>query len=155
MFYEDFGVRMHSIVLACKRATIDKKPELCQAFVDGMMEGLRYAYLNPEKAIDLHVESLKEFQGGSPATREVLMYGQEVGTSLGFVPAFKTNGLGFMDPDLVGVTRQSVETYMDIKTVPPVDKLYTNQFVGSVKLSDAEWTAVEQRVRGTLPAMKG
>ena len=154
MFYEDFGVRMHSIVLACKRATIEKKPELCQGFVDGMMEGLRYAYLNPEKAIDLHVESLKEFQGGSPATREVLMYGQEVGTSLGFVPAFKNNGLGFMDPDLVGVTRQSVETYMDIKTVPPVDKLYTNRFAGTVKLTEAEWTAVEQRVRNSLPSMK-
>lgn len=155
MFYEDFGVRMHSVVIACKRATIEKKPELCQALVEGAMEGLRYAYLNPVKAIDLHVESLKEFQGGAPATRDVLMYGQEVGTSLGFVPAFKTHGLGYMDPELVGVTRQSVETYMDIKNIPPVDQLFTNRFVGSVKLSEAEWSTVEQRVRTTLPAMKG
>jgi NitT/TauT family transport system substrate-binding protein len=155
LFYEDFGVRMHSVVIACKRATIDKKPELCKSFVEGAMEGLRYAYLNPEKAIDLHVDSLKEFQGGSPATREVLMYGQEVGTSLGFTPTFKTSGLGFIDPDLVAVTRQSVETYMDIKTVPPADKLYTNQFAGSVKLNDAEWAEVEQRVRKSLPSMKG
>jgi hypothetical protein len=42
------------------------------------------------------VESLKEFQGGAPATREVLFYGQEVGTSLGFVPSFKEHGLGTM-----------------------------------------------------------
>jgi NitT/TauT family transport system substrate-binding protein len=155
MFYEDYGVRMHSVVIACKRATMEKRPEVCQALVEGAMEGLRYAYLNPEKAIDLHVEGLKEFQGGSPATRDVLMYGQEVGTSLGFVQSFKAHGLGYMDPDLVGVTRQSVETYMEIKSVPRVEQLFTNRFVGSVKLTDAEWAEVEERVRTTLPALKG
>src|SRR6516164_2627448 len=71
MFYEDYGVKMCSVVAACKRATVEKKPEICKAFVDGLLEGLKFAYLNPEKAIELHVESLKEFQGGAPATREV------------------------------------------------------------------------------------
>jgi len=31
-------------------------------------------------------ERLKDFQGGSPATREVLTLGQEIATSLNFVP---------------------------------------------------------------------
>lgn len=155
MFYEDYGVKMYSVVLTCKRATLENKPELCKGVVESLMEGLKYAYLNPEKAIDLHVESLKEFQGGSPATREVLMFGQEIGTSLGFVPSFKSGGLGFMDPDLVAATRESVETYMDIKTIPPVAKLFSNQFIGSVKLTDAEWSQVEQRVRSSLPSVRG
>jgi NitT/TauT family transport system substrate-binding protein len=155
MFYEDYGVKMYSIVLACKKATLQNKSELCKGIVEALMEGLKYVYLNPEKAIDLHVESLKEFQGGSPGTREVLTYGQEIGTSLGFVPSFKANGLGFMDPELVAATRESVESYMDIKPLPPVAKLFTNQFVGSVKLTDAEWAQVEQRVRSTLPTMRG
>jgi NitT/TauT family transport system substrate-binding protein len=155
MFYEDYGVKMYSIVLACKRATLQNKPDICKGVVEGLMEGLKFAYLNPEKAIDLHVESLKEFQGGSPGTREVLTYGQEIGTSLGFVPSFKANGLGFMDPDLVAATRESVETYMDIKPVPPIAQLFTNQFVGSVKLTEAEWAQVEKRVRSTLPTMRG
>jgi len=103
----------------------------------------------------LHIESLKEFQGGSPATREVLTFGQEIGTSLGFVPSFKNNGLGYIDPQLVADTRESVETYMDIKPLPPTPQLFTNQFVGSVKLTDAEWSLVESRVRSTLPAVRG
>jgi NitT/TauT family transport system substrate-binding protein len=155
MFYEDYGVKMFSNVIACKRSTIEKKPELCQAFVEGAMEGLKFAYLNPEKAIDLHIESLKEFQGGAPGTREVLLYGQEVGTSLGFVPAFKEHGLGYIDANLAEVTRQSVETYMNIKNIPPAKDLFTDKFVGSVKLTNAEWSMVEQRVQKTLPAMKG
>jgi NitT/TauT family transport system substrate-binding protein len=154
MFYEDYGVKTYSVVLACKRATLDKA-ELCAGVAAGLMEGLKFAYLNPEKAIELHIESLKEFQGGSPATREVLAYGQEVGTSLGLVPSFKSHGLGFIDPELVAETRQSVITYMDIKTVPPADRLFTNRFVGNVTLSDAEWHAVEQRVRASLPSLRG
>jgi NitT/TauT family transport system substrate-binding protein len=155
MFYEDYGVKMLSNCIACKRSTIENKPEVCQAFVEGAMEGLKYAYLNPDKAIDIHVEMLTEFQGGSPATRDVLLYGEEVGTSLGFVPSFHEHGLGYIDPQLAEVTRQSVETYMNIKDIPLAKDLYTNQFVGSVKLSDAEWSSVEQRVRKTLPSMRG
>jgi NitT/TauT family transport system substrate-binding protein len=155
MFYDDYGVKMFSVVLACKRVTVERRPEVCQALVEGLMEGLKYVYLNPEKALDLHIESLKEFQGGSPATREVLLFGQEIGTSLGFVPSFKSHGLGYMDPDLVAVARQSVETYMEMKNLPPAAELFSNRFVGSVKLTDAEWSQTEQRVRSTLPSMKG
>jgi len=77
------------------------------------------------------------------------------GTSLGFVPAFKERGLGYIDPKLAEVTRQSVETYMGIKNIPPVDQLYTNQFVGSVRLTPAEWATVEQRIPKELPSMRG
>src|SRR5262249_4032678 len=63
MLYEDYGVKMFSNVVACKRSTIEKKPELCEAFIGGLMEGLKYVYLNPEKSVALHLESVKEFQG--------------------------------------------------------------------------------------------
>ncbi len=85
----------------------------------------------------------------------MLFYGQEVGTSLGFVPAFKEHGLGYLDPQLAEETRHSVETYMGIKNIPPATQLYTNKFVGSVKLTPAEWTAVEARVKNELPSTVG
>jgi NitT/TauT family transport system substrate-binding protein len=156
MFYEDYGVKMCSVVAACKRETIEKRPDVCKAFVEGMQDALKFVYLNPEKSIDLHIESLKEFQGGAPATREVLFYGQEVGTSLAFVPSFKEHGIGYLDPDLAKATRESVITYMGIKEVPPVEKLYTNKFINpSINLTAAEWTAVETRVKKELPSMRG
>jgi NitT/TauT family transport system substrate-binding protein len=155
MFYEDHGVKMCSVVAACKRSTIEKRPDVCKAFVEGLLEGLNFVYLNPERAIELHIESLKEFQGGAPATRDVLFYGQEIGTSLGFVPAFKEHGLGYIDPSLAEVTRKSVETYMGIEKIPPADQLYTNQFVGQAKLTPEQWAAVEQRVPKELPSLRG
>jgi NitT/TauT family transport system substrate-binding protein len=87
ILYEDYGVKMFSIVLAAKRSTVEQKPELCQAFIDGLLEGVKYTYLNPDKSVDLHIDSLKEFQGGNPADRKTLEFGQAVGTALGLVPS--------------------------------------------------------------------
>jgi NitT/TauT family transport system substrate-binding protein len=151
ILYEDYGVKMLSNVVACKRGTIEKRAELCQSFVEGLMDGLKYVYLNPEKAVQLHLESVKEFQGGSVANQKVIEYGQAVSTALGMVPAFKDKGLGYMEPALVEQTARTVETYMGIKNLPKVDTMFTNKFVGAAKLTDAEWKAVEERSRKYLP----
>ena len=145
IFYEDYGVKSFSIGVTCKRTTIEKRPEVCQGFVDGLLEGLKYVYLNPEKSVELHMKSVKELQGGSPLNQKVIEYGQAVGTALGAVESFKRNGLGYMDPALIATTVNTVKTYMDAKNVPELDKLYTNQFVGRVKLTEAEWQPVEIR----------
>ena len=145
IFYEDYGVKSFSIGVTCKRATIEKRPEVCQGFLDGLFEGLKYVYLNPEKSVELHMKSVKELQGGSPLNQKVIEYGQGVGTALGAVESFKRNGLGYMDPALIATTVNTVKTYMGVQNVPELDKLYTNQFVGRVKLTEAEWQPVEIR----------
>ena len=51
--------------------------------------------------------------------------------------------------------RTSPATVAFRSLLPPVDKLYTNQFVGNVKLTDAEWNAVEARSAKYLPKKPG
>jgi NitT/TauT family transport system substrate-binding protein len=154
ILYDDYGVKCYSNVIACKRSTIEKRPELCQAFVEGLMEGLKYVYLNPDHAAQLHIESVREFQGGSPANQKVIEYGQAVSTALGMVDSFRTHGLGYMDPELVAATAKTVQTYMDVKNLPPVQSLYTNKFVGAAKLTDAEWNTVYERSKKYIPLQK-
>jgi NitT/TauT family transport system substrate-binding protein len=151
ILYEDYGIKMLSNVVACKRGTIEKRPELCQGFVEGLMDGLKYVYLNPEKSVQLHLESVKEFQGGSIANQKVIEYGQAVSTALGTVPAFKKDGLGYMEPALVEQTARTVETYMGVKNLPKTDTMFTNKFVGSARLTDAEWKSVDERSAKYLP----
>lgn len=153
ILYEEYGLKSFSNCFACKRSTIERKPELCEAFIEGAMEGLKYVYLNPEKSVDLHIESVKEFQGGNPANRDVIKYGQLVSTALGLDPAVQQqHGLGYMDPALVEATRATVETYMGARGTAPSDQLFTNKFAGSVKLSPAEWTEVSARTKNYMPA---
>jgi NitT/TauT family transport system substrate-binding protein len=151
ILYDDYGIKTFSNVVACKRATIEKRPEICKAFVEGLMEGLRFVYLNPEKSVELHMESVKEFQGGSPANQKVIEFGQAVSTALGGVPPVKQHGLGYMDPASVTETAKTVQTFMGVSTLPPVERLYTNQFVGSVNLTEAEWAEVDARSQKYLP----
>jgi NitT/TauT family transport system substrate-binding protein len=151
ILYEDYGVKMYSSVTACKKETLEKKPELCQAFVEGLMDGLKYVYLNPEKSVEIHIAAVKEFQGGSVANQKVIEYGQAVSTALGMVPGFRDKGLGYMEPELMATTANTVKTYMGAKDLPGLDKLYTNKFIGNVKLTGAEWKMVEERSAKYLP----
>jgi NitT/TauT family transport system substrate-binding protein len=151
ILYQDYGVKMMSLVAACKRSTIEKKPDICKAFVEGLLEGLKYVYLNPEKSVKIHMDSVKEFKGASAINEKVIEYGQDVSTALGMVPAFKDKGLGYMDPALVEQTAESVKHYMGVKSMPKTDALYTNQFVAGAKLTDAEWKTVEERSKKFLP----
>jgi NitT/TauT family transport system substrate-binding protein len=150
ILYEDYGVKMFSLVAACKHSTVEKKPELCEAFMGGLMEGLKYVYLNPEDSVKTHLNMVKEFKGAI-TNQKVIEYGAAIGTALGMVPSFRDSGLGYMDPELMKITANSVTTYMGVKTLPAVEKLYTNKFVGSAKLTAAEWSAVEARSQKYLP----
>jgi NitT/TauT family transport system substrate-binding protein len=150
ILYVDYGVKMLSHCLACKHATIEKRPEICRNFVEGLMEGLKYVYLNPAKSVAVHLESVKEFKGGSVTNEKMIEYGQACGTALGMVPAFKQHGLGFMEPSLVEQTAQSVITYMGVKTLPKTASMFTNTFVGAARLTDSEWKSVEERSKKYL-----
>jgi NitT/TauT family transport system substrate-binding protein len=151
ILYEDYGIKVFSNLLVARAATVQQKPELCKAFVEGLMDGLKYVYLNPERSVELHLESVKEFQGGSAINRKVIEYGQAVSTALGLVPSVKANGLGYMDPALIKATADTVQTYMGVSSLPPVESLFTNKFVGSVKVDDAEWAALETRLEKFVP----
>jgi NitT/TauT family transport system substrate-binding protein len=150
MLYFDYGIKTFGLAVACKRATIERRPEICRNFVEGLMEGLRYVYLNPEKSIAVHLESVNEFKGGSVTSEKVIGYGQACGTALGMAPAFKQHGLGYMEPGLIEQTAQSVVTYMGMTTVPSIESMFTNRFAGTVTLTDAEWTSTEERSRKYL-----
>jgi NitT/TauT family transport system substrate-binding protein len=151
MLYSDYGIRALSNGVACKRATIEKRPEICRNFVEGLMEGLRYVYLNPEKSVALHLDNVKEFKGGSVTNEKVIEYGQAVSTALGMVPAVRQHGLGYMEPSLVEQTARSVVTYMGATALPDTASMFTNKFVGAVRLTDSEWKSTEERSRKYLP----
>src|SRR5215467_12939284 len=67
------------------------------------------------------------------------------------VPAVRQHGLGYMDPDLVATTAKTVQTYMGVTNAPSTQTLFTNKFVGTVKLTEAEWAEVEKRSEKYLP----
>ena len=52
---------------------------------------------------------------------------------------------------LVEQTARTVETYMGVKNLPKTDTMFTNKFVGSARLTDAEWKIIDERSAKYLP----
>jgi NitT/TauT family transport system substrate-binding protein len=151
MLYEDYGVKMFSLVFATRSKIVREQPDLCSRFMDGVMEGLAYTYLHPSESVDIHLGMVKEFQGSS-TNRDVVRHGQGVMTAMGLVADVEKNGLGFMDPEMVKRTRETVIGYMGAKDVPAAEQLYTNAFAGRLKLTPAQWAGVRESVKRYLPA---
>jgi NitT/TauT family transport system substrate-binding protein len=151
MLYEDYGVKMLSLVFATRSKIVREQPDLCGRFMDGVMEGLAYTYLHPNESIDIHLQMVREFQGSS-TNRDVVRHGQGVMTAMGLVPEVEKNGMGFMDPEMVKRTRETVITYMGAKDVPAADQLYTNAHTGRIKLAPAQWATVRESVKRYVPA---
>jgi hypothetical protein len=93
---------------------------------------------------------VKEYKG-SPTNRDVVKHGQGIMTAMGIVPEVERNGLGWMEPDMVKRTRETVMTYMGAADAPPAEQLFTNAFVGKVKLTPADWARVKESVKRYLP----
>lgn len=151
MLYADHGVAIYGLTMATRPQVVREQPELCAKVVDGAMEAMAWTYFHPEQAADIHLEMVKEFQG-SPTNRDVILHGQGVRTAMALVPEFQAQGLGAFDPAMVARTRDTVMTYMGAKDVPAADRLYTNAFAGTVKLTADEWARVRESVKRYIPA---
>jgi NitT/TauT family transport system substrate-binding protein len=150
MLYEHHGLPMYSLVFATRGKVVKEQPDLCARFMEGMLEGLAYTYLNPEKSTDIHLDMVKEFKG-SPTNRDVIKHGVGVMTAMGLVPEAEKHGLGYMDLDMVNRTRQTVIDYMGATDVPPADQMFTNAFVGKVTLTPAQWAATREGAKRYVP----
>jgi NitT/TauT family transport system substrate-binding protein len=150
VLYEEFGVKMYSLVFATRGPVAKEQPDLCAKFMEGAMEGLAYVYTNPEPSLEIHLDMVKEYKG-SPTNREVVKHGQGIMTAMGIVPEVEQHGLGWMDPEMVKRTRDTVMTYMGATNAPPAEQIATNNFVGKVRLTPAEWAKVKDSVKRYLP----
>ena len=56
-----------------------------------------------------------------------------------------------MDPEEQRLTRENVMRYMDLPSAPPIEKLFTNQLLGQVKLTAEEWKKARAWAAPYLP----
>jgi NitT/TauT family transport system substrate-binding protein len=134
--YADYGLNTLDLGLIARAETVKNDRQLVQDFVDGAMEGLKMQLLEPDKALDFMIEAKEELQTVDRGQLEL----QEGNTNaLVFGPAVEEHGLGWMAEEDQNRTRELVIEYMDATNVPPIDKMFTNEFAGKVKLTEEEW----------------
>jgi hypothetical protein len=73
-----------------------------------------------------------------------------INTALGLTDDVARQGLGWHNRDKVATTLDLVNRYMGLTRTPPVESIYTNEFVGSVKLTADEWQRARERAKAYL-----
>jgi NitT/TauT family transport system substrate-binding protein len=73
-----------------------------------------------------------------------------INTAEGLTDQVRSNGLGWHDESKMKHTLEVGSSYLNLPTTPALNALYTNQFVGAVKLTDAEWAKTRELAKNYL-----
>ena len=141
IFYSAHGLDIYSLTFITPADHLNNASKQVGAFVEGAMEGLRFSYLNPEQTLEDFVEAIPE-SGKTQRDRNITMSSLLINTAEGMTEEVRRNGLGWHDEAKVKRTLEISDTYLKLPNLPPLNAVYTNKFVGTFKLSDAEWTKV-------------
>lgn len=142
--FSKHGLPFYAHSLTTTAEYFSKEKGLCEQMTAGLAEGVKFALLNPAATIDILFKEVPELKLASTA-KEQLEIGMSVWASNYVATEAMDKGIGYADPavyakmtDLVFETSGSAG---DKKPDPA--SLYTNEFVGKLKLSDAEWAKVK------------
>jgi NitT/TauT family transport system substrate-binding protein len=149
MFFASNGLDIYSLTFITPSDRLKSDRKQVGAFVEGAMEGLRFSYLNPEQSVDDIIEAVPE-TGKTPRDRAITMHSLKINIAEGLTDEVRKNGLGWHDDEKIRKTLEIGSTYLGLKNMPGPGSVYTNDFVGGVKLSEAEWAHATELAKNYL-----
>jgi len=143
MLCRDVGLDFYGQSLTTQPARL-KDAVLCAAFVAGVMEAIKFTMTNFDEAVDIFLKANSEVALSSTG-KQYARIGLGLTNLTNMVPEVKEHGLGWADPVKVGAMITTVVKYAagDKAKAPDPATLFTNQFVGTVKLSPEDLARAE------------
>ncbi|MEX0804766.1 MAG: hypothetical protein WD688_15825, partial [Candidatus Binatia bacterium] len=117
-------VKIYGSGLIVKDEDVKKRPRLVRAYVEGTMEGLRYARDNQEESLKILLKHKPEL---NPALTTVQL--KNALTEVFLPPESIQIGLGYMKPDIMEKTVRVTNEYFDVGRKVMTKEVYTNQFI--------------------------
>jgi hypothetical protein len=110
------------------------------------MEAIRFTMTNFDESIDIFLRANSEVAISSTG-KEYSRVGLGLTNLTNLVPEVKEHGLGYADPKKVETMLDMVMKYGvgDGAVRPDGDALFTNNFVGKIKLGDKELAEAEKQ----------
>jgi len=142
--YSKYGLPFYAHSLTTTPAYYAKEKALCETVTMGLSEGVKFALLKPEETIEILFKELPEMKLATTA-KEQLEIGMGVWTANFVTKEAMEKGVGYSDPavyaKMTDLIFETSGTAGDKKPDPAT--LFTNDHVGKVKLTDAEWAKVK------------
>jgi len=145
MLYSDYGLINYGTTIMTQPQRVAAEPQLCAAFIDGLLEGLKATMLDPDQALNVFLKQVPEL-ALVPHARVQARVGVGIMIYTVARDIVRDHGLGYIAPKdyeaIADVVMQYLANPGDQR--PDVAKLMTNQFVGDVKFSPSEWETVQK-----------
>jgi NitT/TauT family transport system substrate-binding protein len=124
LYMGQYGLDIYGSSLIVKQDDVKKRPEVIQAYVEGTMEGLRYARDHQDEALSIMLKHKPEL--GKDLTRVQLKNAiDEV-----FIPKESLeSGFGYMKPEVMEKTVKLTNEFFDVAKKVAAKEVYTNQFI--------------------------
>lgn len=145
MLYSHYGIPNYGNTVITQPKRVAAEPELCAAFVDGMMQGLKATMLDPKEAIKILFAAVPEL-ALAPQMREQIRVGTGLMIYVSVRDTVMTKGMGYIDPAAYAAQVDLVMKFLAKPTDkrPDMASMMTNRFVGGLKLSNAEWAETQK-----------
>ncbi len=152
MYFNQYGIHLYGGSIVCQPKTLQSDPALCEAVVQGAIEGLVFALTDPEAAVQAFATEVKEVSISAASLEQVRV-------SLGMFalnalhPDPEKNGMGWMNPAVMASMTDLAIEYLAAPGTPkpPVESLYTNRFTGKVKMPPEQWAAAKKHFQRYKP----
>ena len=124
IYMKDTGLGIYGSSLIVKDDDITKRPAFVRAYVEGTLEGLRYARDNQEESLKIILKHKPELD---PALTTLQL--RNAVTEV-FLPVESAQlGLGYIKPDIMETTVRVTNEYFDVGRKVTAKEVYTNQFI--------------------------
>lgn len=143
--FSRYGLELYGSSIVTQPRTLAAEPGVCEAIVQGAMEGLAVALTDPEATLAAFAAEVKE-TGISPAAMEQARISLGLWANNAIHAEPMANGLGYANPKTVASMTDLVMEYLAAPGTPrpAQDQLSTNRFAGKVRLSPAQWAAAKE-----------
>jgi len=124
IYMKDTGLDIYGSGLIVKDEDVKKRPDVIRAYVEGTMEGLRYARDNQEEALRILFKHKPELD------KELARIQLKNAVEEVFIPPESLQlGFGYMKPDIMEKTIRVTNEFFDVARKVAVEEVYTNQFI--------------------------
>ena len=145
--YSDYGVDLYgNIGIAVTSQTLKDRPDICQAYIDGLSEGLHHTITDPKGATEIFLDAVPELRMSSSGP-EFARLGMSVQrASVLSADDAKQHGIAWADSTKLDQMADLVLKYQLPKGTkkPNLEEMFTNRFAGHIKFTDAEWAKAKQ-----------
>lgn len=120
----EYGFDIYGSTLVVKDEDVKRRPEMIRAYVEGTMEGLRYAREHPDEALRILLKQKPELN------KELARIQLKNAVDEVFIPPESlASGYGYMKPDIMEKTVRITNEFFDVARKVSVEETYTNQFI--------------------------